>query len=200
MFQGIWALAESRELLWGEGRLVAVRDGVLGYGYLLEWVEFLRKPLVALGLEFSTGLSPGETRKVWPMNPKCLYSSASDLYSTPPELFQELDRRFGPLTLDVCALPENAKCPSYFTPEQDGLKQPWTGRCWCNPPYGRTIRRWLLKAVKSALAGATVVCLLPARVDTRWWHELVNPMPAVIEFCKGRLWFGGGKIRHRSRR
>lgn len=127
------------------------------------------------------------------MTPKCLFSSVSDLYSSPPELFEELSRRFGPLTLDVCALPENAKCLSYFTPEQDGLKQPWTGRCWCNPPYGRTIRRWLLKAVKSALAGATVVCLLPARVDTRWWHELVEPYASVIEFCRGRLLFGGGK-------
>jgi len=129
------------------------------------------------------------------MTPKCLYSSVSDLYSSPPELFEELDRRFGPLTLDVCALPENAKCPSFYTPEQDGLEQPWTGRCWCNPPYGRKIRRWLLKAVKSALAGATVVCLLPARVDTRWWHELVKPYASVIEFCQGRLWFGGGKMK-----
>jgi phage N-6-adenine-methyltransferase len=127
------------------------------------------------------------------MTPKCLYSSASDLYSSPPDLFRELDRRFGPLTLDVCALPENAKCPNFYTPEQDGLKQPWTGRCWCNPPYGRKIRKWLLKAVKSALTGATVVCLLPARVDTRWWHELVEPYAAVIEFVKGRLLFGGSK-------
>jgi phage N-6-adenine-methyltransferase len=122
-----------------------------------------------------------------------LYSSKSDLYPTPRDFFDRVNRRFGPLTTDVCALPENAKCPTYFTPEIDGLKQQWTGRCWCNPPFGKTIGLWLTKAVESAKTGATVVCLLPARVDTKWWHSYVKPFASHIEFPKGRLCFGEGK-------
>ena len=87
-------------------------------------------------------------------------------------------------------LPDNAKCPRYFTPAEDGLQQPWTGRCWCNPPYGKTIGLWVRKAWESSLEGATVVMLLPARVDTRWWHDYVKPYAAVVEFPKGRLRFG----------
>ena len=60
------------------------------------------------------------------------------------------------------ALPSNAKCAKFFTPEIDGLKQTWSGTCWMNPPYGREIERWVKKAFESAQAGATVVCLLPA--------------------------------------
>jgi phage N-6-adenine-methyltransferase len=124
------------------------------------------------------------------MTSPVLFSSRSDLYPTPQDFFDAVDRRFGPLTTDVCALPENAKCPRFFTPEIDGLKQDWTGRCWMNPPFGKTIGLWLAKAVASAKAGATVLCLLPARVDTLWWHRYVKPFAQRIEFPKGRLWFG----------
>jgi phage N-6-adenine-methyltransferase len=54
-------------------------------------------------------------------------SSATDFWSTPQGLFDSCNAIFD-FTLDACALPENAKCPTYFTPEQDGLKQEWTGR------------------------------------------------------------------------
>lgn len=120
------------------------------------------------------------------MNTDLMFSSKTDLWSTPQAFFDELDREFH-FTLDVCALPENAKCPRYFTPEEDGLKQEWTGVCWCNPPYGRELPKWVEKAAKSS---ATVVMLIPARTDTRWFHDLVLPF-TEIRFIKGRLKFGG---------
>jgi phage N-6-adenine-methyltransferase len=116
------------------------------------------------------------------------FSSKSELWATPLDLFEELDREFG-FSVDVCALPENAKCPRFFTPEDDGLSQPWHGVCWMNPPYGRNIGRWIKKAFDSSRQGATVVCLLPARTDTRWWHEYVVHADEV-RFLQGRLRFG----------
>ncbi len=77
----------------------------------------------------------------------------------------------------------NAK--KYFTPEMDGLKQEWNGTCWMNPPYGRGIGKWVKKAYESSLTGSTVVCLLPARTDTRWWHDYC--MKGEIRLVKGRL-------------
>jgi phage N-6-adenine-methyltransferase len=117
-----------------------------------------------------------------------LTSSATDVWETPLRTYQELDAEFGFQT-DVCALPENAKCSRYFTPEQDGLAQEWGGVCWMNPPYGRSIGHWVRKAYDSAKAGATVVCLLPARTDTAWWHEYV--MYGEVRFIRGRLKFNG---------
>lgn len=119
------------------------------------------------------------------------FSSKTCLWETPQNFFDELDREFG-FTLDVCALPENAKCLRYFTPEEDGLKQVWRGVCWCNPPYGREIGEWVAKAREASRAGATVVCLLPARTDTAWWHSHVMEATEV-RFVRGRLRFGGGE-------
>lgn len=117
-----------------------------------------------------------------------MFSSKSELWETPQEFFDELNREFGFQT-DVCALPENAKCEAFYTPEQDGLSQEWTGVCWCNPPYGRQIGEWVRKAAESE---ATVVMLLPARTDTKWFHDYILPN-AEIRFIKGRLKFGGSK-------
>ena len=72
------------------------------------------------------------------MNPNVMFSSKSEIWETPIDFFEELDREFHFQT-DVCALPENKKCAHYYSPEQDGLKQKWEGVCWCNPPYGRNI-------------------------------------------------------------
>lgn len=118
------------------------------------------------------------------------FSSATDLWATPQEFFDELDKEFG-FELDVCALPENAKCEKYYTPDIDGLKQQWRGTCWMNPPYGRKIGAWMKKAYESSLDGATVVCLVPARTDTRWFHDFA--MRGEIRFIKGRLKFGDAK-------
>lgn len=78
-----------------------------------------------------------------------MFSSATDLWATPQDFFDELDAEFH-FDLDVCALPENAKCATYYTPEQDGLKQPWTGTVWCNPPYGRQIGKWVERGAQAA--------------------------------------------------
>lgn len=86
------------------------------------------------------------------MNTEVMFSSQTDLWATPQELFDKLNAEYH-FTLDVCALPENAKCERYFTPDIDGLKQEWTGVCWCNPPYGREIGKWVEKAYNSAKSG-----------------------------------------------
>lgn len=120
-----------------------------------------------------------------------LFSSNSSEWETPQDFFHNLDREFC-FNLDVCATKENAKCEHYFTPEQDGLSQEWQGTCWMNPPYGREIGKWMEKAVKSMLGGGvTVVCLVPARTDTAWWHTWVMPYASEIRFIKGRLTFNG---------
>jgi phage N-6-adenine-methyltransferase len=118
------------------------------------------------------------------------FSSKTDLWATPQAFFDRYNAIYQ-FTLDVCALPDNAKCERYFTPEQDGLAQDWTGACWMNPPYGRTIGSWIRKAFESAQQGATVVCLLPARTDTGWWHDYCQK--GQVEFIRGRLKFGGHK-------
>ena len=121
------------------------------------------------------------------INP-AMYSSASGEWATPPEFFAKMNLQYK-FTLDVCASPENAKCERYFTKEQNGLAQDWGEHvCWMNPPYGREISTWMQKAYRSSLAGATVVCLVPSRTDTRWWHEFA--MRGDVHFVKGRLKFG----------
>lgn len=121
-----------------------------------------------------------------------MFSSATDMWATPQDLFDRLDAEFH-FTTDVCALPENAKCANYFTPEVDGLAQDWTGTCWMNPPYGREIGRWVRKAHDAAASGkATVVCLLPARTDTAWFHDYVL-RGGVLRYIRGRLKFGDAK-------
>lgn len=126
------------------------------------------------------------------MNTKVHFSSASDNWATPDDFYQKCNARFGPFTLDVCASSENSKCSSFFTASDDGLSKDWGSQvCWMNPPYGRTIKEWMRKAYESSLKGATVVCIVPARTDTQWWHDYA--MKGEVEFIKGRLKFGGHK-------
>jgi phage N-6-adenine-methyltransferase len=110
-----------------------------------------------------------------------LFTSHRRDWATRAELFRELDGEFG-FELDGCATATNAKCPAFFSPEVDGLQQLWRGKCWMNPPYGRDIGLWMAKAYRSSLEGATVVCLVPSRTDTRWWHEWA--MRGEIRFWK----------------
>jgi phage N-6-adenine-methyltransferase len=144
------------------------------------------------------------------------YSSTTDLWATPQEFFDKYNSMYN-FTLDVCASHSNAKCSKYFTLEDDGLGQTWSGVCWMNPPYGDPehackpnckkktcalrghhnlsykpgIGDWMRKAYESSLQGATVVCLVPSRTDTKWWHEYA--MKGDITFIKGRLKFGDAK-------
>ena len=116
-----------------------------------------------------------------------MFTSNSSCWETPQPLFDQLNSEFH-FTLDVCALPENHKCDRYFTPEQDGLTQAWTGTCFMNPPYGRQIGKWIRKAYESAAAGATVVCLIPSRTDTLWFHQYILGK-AEVRFLRGRVYF-----------
>ena len=111
-------------------------------------------------------------------------------YETPDEIFDPLDREFG-FTIDVCALPENAKCKKFFSPSDDGLTQEWSGVCWMNPPFGREMKKWVKKAHDEWEKGATVVCLLPARTNTAWWHDWV--MKGEVRFIRGEVAFKGQK-------
>ena len=123
------------------------------------------------------------------MIPNVHFSSKTDMWETPQYLFDQLDSEFH-FTLDVCATAENAKCKMFFTAEQNGLSQEWSGVCWMNPPYGREISKWMMKAYRSS-GMAIIVCLVPARTDTKWWHEIA--MHGEIRFIRGRLKFGGCK-------
>ncbi len=125
------------------------------------------------------------------MNTDLMFSSKTDMWATPQEFFDKLNQEFD-FTLDVCAISENAKCEKFFTPEMNGLKQEWNGVCWCNPPYGREIGKWVEKAYIASTCGATVVMLLPARTDTKWFHDYIYNK-AEIRFVKGRLKFGNSK-------
>lgn len=114
-------------------------------------------------------------------------SGGTDEWATPQDFYDVVNREFG-FDLDVCALDSSAKCARYFTPDTDGLAQEWTGTVWMNPPYGDVIAQWMQKAYESAQAGATVVCLVPARTDTGWFHDFA--FPGEVRFIKGRLRFG----------
>lgn len=115
------------------------------------------------------------------------FSSKSEDWETPQDLFDRYNQQFN-FTLDVAASKVNTKCAKFFTKEDNGLVQDWyKDVCWMNPPYGRTIGMWIKKAYQESCKGATVVCLIPSRTDTRWWHDYC--MKGEITFIKGRLKF-----------
>jgi site-specific DNA-methyltransferase (adenine-specific) len=124
---------------------------------------------------------------------KALYSSRTDEWSTPQDIFDELHHEFN-FTVDAAASKDNAKCKRYFDKETDGLKQSWAGETvWCNPPYGREIGKWMKKAlVESRHPRTTVVMLVHARTDTAWFHDYVYHR-TEIRFLRGRLKFGGAQ-------
>lgn len=111
-------------------------------------------------------------------------------WPTPDETFIPLDSEFH-FTMDVAATSENAKCEQYWTKEQDGLSQKWEGVCWMNPPYGKDVPKWLKKAIQETANKVTTVCLIPARTNTAWFHDLcLNEPSAEVRFVKGRPKFG----------
>lgn len=118
-----------------------------------------------------------------------MFSSKRMDWETPQELFDVLDSEFH-FTLDPCCSDSNAKCGSYFTEQEDGLVQDWGGETvFMNPPYGRDIGKWVRKAYIESRKGAIVVCLVPSRTDTKWWHKYA--MRGEIRFFEGRLSFDG---------
>lgn len=123
------------------------------------------------------------------MNRETLFSSKTDLWATPQDFFDKLNEEFH-FNLDPCALPSNAKCSTYFTPIQNGLIQDWSGfRVFCNPPYGKEIKKWVKKCYDEAQKGTLIVLLIPARTDTTYFHNFIYHK-AEIRFIKGRLRFG----------
>lgn len=125
------------------------------------------------------------------MNNEVMFSSKTDEWSTPQDLFDKLNEEFH-FDLDVCANESNHKCALYYNREQDGLKMTWKDHVvWCNPPYGREIGKWVKKAYfENKAHGTTIVMLLPARTDTKWFHNYVL-WKAHVRFIQGRLKFGG---------
>lgn len=127
------------------------------------------------------------------MNTDVMFSSATDNWATPQDFFDKLNAEFH-FDLDVCADEINHKCDKYYTKQQDGLTMPWKGIVWCNPPYGREIGAWVRKALFASVGGATVVMLIPARTDTKWFHDYIYKRDNVeVRFVKGRLKFGNSK-------
>ena len=140
------------------------------------------------------------------MTNKGLFTSDRDDWETPQELFDKLNDEFH-FQLDPCATTLTAKCLNFFTKEEDGLKQNWSKykSIFMNPPYGSEISKWLKKANETAQTGATVVCLVPARTDTKWWwkycqdknedcdgaYAAILGVKREIRFIKGRLKFSG---------
>lgn len=141
------------------------------------------------------------------MNTEVMFSSASGEWSTPEGLFKALDEEFH-FTLDAAASDENHLCERYYTKSDDALEQPWSGNVWVNPPYGREVGKWVMKAFKEVggmlpkmeVNANVVVMLLPSRTDTKWCQLILqhqhHGMPRVVSdvrFLPGRLKFGGAK-------
>ena len=112
-------------------------------------------------------------------------------WATPKEWYAYLDLEFK-FTLDPCCVEETAKCKKFYTPADDGLSKSWEDeRVFMNPPYGRELAKWMEKAYRESREhGALVVCLVPARVDTQWWHQFAVKA-ADVRFPIGRLKFEG---------
>lgn len=125
------------------------------------------------------------------LSPNVHFMSLTNEWSTPQNVFDKLNKEFN-FTLDPCATDENAKCGLYYTKEDNGLSKNWGGHVvFMNPPYGREISKWIKKAYEESKNGAIVVCLIPSRTDTAYWHDYV--MKGEIRFIRGRLKFGSAK-------
>ena len=127
------------------------------------------------------------------MKTNVIFSTKSDEWGTPLDTYKELDAEFH-FTLDPCSTSENMKCKKYYTIEDDGLSKSWGGeRVFCNPPYSK-IADWVKKAWSESVKEDTiVVMLIPARTDTRYFHEYILHR-SEIRFLKGRLKFGDTKV------
>lgn len=108
------------------------------------------------------------------MNTQVMFSSEDITWATPQEFFDMVNEEFN-FNTDVCATRSNAKCKHFFSPQDDGLSQKWEGVCWMNPPYGSGLKNWIAKAFNEAKNGTTVVALIPARTDTKYFHDYILP-------------------------
>jgi len=127
------------------------------------------------------------------MNNELMFSSETQTWSTPHELFSKLNDEFH-FTLDACADSSNHKCKKYYNEAEDGLSKSWENEVvFVNPPY-KYAKDWIIKGWQEYITNnAVVVMLLPARVCTRVWFDVIAPYASEIRFIKGRLKFSGNK-------
>lgn len=127
------------------------------------------------------------------MNTDVMFSSKTDQWATPQDFFDKLNEEFH-FTLDPCADEFNHKCEKYYTKEEDGLFKDWEDEIvFCNPPY-KWVALWVKKCFIHSQNGGLSVMLIPARTDTKWFHDYIYNKPNVeIRFIKGRLKFGDSK-------
>lgn len=125
------------------------------------------------------------------MNTELMFSSKDMTWETPKEIFNELNKEFN-FSLDPCCEINTAKCNKFYTSKENGLIQDWQGEnVFVNPPYGREIVEWVKKSyntIYNQIHNGLVVMLIPARTDTKWFHEYIYGK-AEIRFLKGRIKF-----------
>jgi phage N-6-adenine-methyltransferase len=128
------------------------------------------------------------------MNTDLMFSTGTIHWSTPQDLFDKINEEFN-FTLDACANTSNYKVKNYFNEKQNGLAQSWQDNTvWVNPPYGSGISDWIKKAYNECSPNCKIIMLLPARVDTRWFHDYIYNNPdCETRFIKGRLKFSNSK-------
>lgn len=126
------------------------------------------------------------------MNNDLFFSSKSDEYATPEDLYNKLNMKYK-FTLDPCSTDDNHKCKKYYTIKEDGLSQSWKNEIvFCNPPYSK-IKLWVKKCFEEATQNkTTIVLLIPVRTDTQYFHNYIYNKCEII-FIKGRLKFGNCK-------
>lgn len=120
-------------------------------------------------------------------------SSDRQDWATPQAFLDWLEEEHGwTPDLDAAAADETAKAPRWFTEEDNGLLQPWAGDVWLNPPFGNALPNWLDKCANEIERDEvnSIFCLIPARTDTKWFHEKVMPHAYIVYLIKGRFTFG----------
>ena len=119
------------------------------------------------------------------------FKSDSVEYSTPWEIVEPLKKEFG-IEFDICASKENNKCLLYYNKKDDCLTKDWSkinGNIWMNPPWGKEMQKFVRKALEESKKGKTIVCLLPVRSNTKWWHETIIDTKAEVRFLRGEIKF-----------
>lgn len=123
---------------------------------------------------------------------RVLHSTGKDDWETPPKLFDLFNGIYS-FTLDAAASAENRKCEAYLSKADNALRRDWWGRVWLNPPYSRDVGKWINQAARQVERGNAelVACLVYARTETVWWHDVVMRKASEIVFLRGRVRFTG---------
>lgn len=123
-----------------------------------------------------------ETRQRRAMGSHQSHSGGADQWLTPRHIVDAL----GPFDLDPCSPIERPwpTAAKHYTIEDDGLRQPWFGRVWLNPPYGNA-GAWMRKMAEHGSG----VALMFARTETAMWHDHIWPSAHSILFMRGRVTF-----------